>query len=292
MSVRALQIMPMPHSRSGLIFLSALALEFLVAIELFSVRIAFSALPQSDSRDSASFQSPRSRTLIDDDWRFTKGDPPNETTGLLYDVRPRQAAALADTTESEPAPPATVKKWILPTGNQFLKDPSKGPEPPEGNLGGDVPYVAPNLDDSAWQQVNLPHDYAIEGSFTTSGGGGMGRLPTAGVAWYRKKLKIPNDSAGKSVFLDIDGAMSYSEVWLNGHFVGGWPYGYASFRLNLTPYIKPGGTKHIGHPSRQSPELLALVSRRRHLSQRLARRNFTSPRRPVGHLPHHAGRFA
>lgn len=39
---------------------------------------------------------------------------------------------------------------------------------------------------------------------------------------------------GKSLFLDIDGAMSYAAVWLNGNLVGGWPYGYASFRLDLT----------------------------------------------------------
>ncbi len=68
----------------------------------------------------------------------------------------------------------------------------------------------------------------------------MGRLPTSGVAWYRKNLSIPAADAGKSLFIDIDGAMSYSEVWLNGQFVGGWPYGYQSFRLNITPYAKPG----------------------------------------------------
>ena len=68
----------------------------------------------------------------------------------------------------------------------------------------------------------------------------MGRLPSAAVVWYRKHLDIPAADAGKSIFLDIDGAMSYSEVWLNGRFIGGWPFGYASFRLDLTPYVKPG----------------------------------------------------
>jgi beta-galactosidase len=71
--------------------------------------------------------------------------------------------------------------------------------------------------------VNLPHDYAIEGPFTTAVGGGMGRLPSPGVVWYRKSLYIPANDKGKSIFLDIDGAMSYSMVWLNGRFVGGWP---------------------------------------------------------------------
>jgi beta-galactosidase len=55
--------------------------------------------------------------------------------------------------------------------------------------------------------------------------------------WYRKKLNLPSSDDGKSIFLDIDGAMSYSMVWLNGRFVDGWPYGYASYRLNLTPHV-------------------------------------------------------
>ena len=73
----------------------------------------------------------------------------------------------------------------------------------------------------------------------------MGRLPSHGVAWYRKKLDIPASDSGKSIFLDVDGAMSYAIVWLNGHLVGGWPYGYNSFRLNLTPYMVPGGENQL-----------------------------------------------
>jgi beta-galactosidase len=51
---------------------------------------------------------------------------------------------------------------------------------------------------------------------------------------------MTSDDVGKSIFLDIDGAMSYATVWINGNLVGGWPYGYASFRLDLTPYMKVG----------------------------------------------------
>lgn len=49
----------------------------------------------------------------------------------------------------------------------------------------------------------------------------MGRLPSPGVAWCRKKLDIPASDAGKSIFLDVDGAMSYAMVWLNGKLAGG-----------------------------------------------------------------------
>ncbi|MDP2112945.1 MAG: beta-galactosidase GalB, partial [Bacteroidota bacterium] len=74
---------------------------------------------------------------------------------------------------------------------------------------------------------------------------GMGRLPVNGVAWYRRKLDIPAADAGKSIFLDIDGAMSYAIVWMNGQLVGGWPYGYNSFRLDLSPFIKFGSENQL-----------------------------------------------
>jgi beta-galactosidase len=196
------------------------------------------------STQGASFrkapQSGRERLLIDNDWRFTKGDPPGATTSLLYDVR--AASGRRGNAETAPAVggSAIVKPWVLPTGNDFLNDVGRRAVRPNGNPGEGVAYIASSFDDRSWQTVDLPHDYAIEGPFSASGGGGMGRLPSAGVVWYRKRLDFPGDGNGKSVFLDIDGAMSYSEVWLNGQFVGGWPYGYASFRLNLTPYMKPG----------------------------------------------------
>ena len=98
---------------------------------------------------------------------------------------------------------------------------------------------------SSWRRVSLPHDWAIEGPFTSGGGGGMGRLPSPGVAWYRRKLPISAADAGKSIFLDVDGAMSYATVWLNGKLVGGWPYGYASWRVDLTPYVVPGGDNQL-----------------------------------------------
>ncbi len=66
-------------------------------------------------------------------------------------------------------------------------------------------------------------------------------MPVNGVAWYRRKLDIPATDAGKTIYLEVGGAMSYAMVWLNGNLVGGWPYGYNSWQLNLTPFIVPGG---------------------------------------------------
>lgn len=132
----------------------------------------------------------------------------------------------------------TLKPWVLTSGNDFIKG-SKH-QPPSGTApGGNVSYVKTCFDDSKWEAVDLPHDWAIKGPFNAPGvSGGMGRLPSNGVGWYRRVLTVSPEDKGKSVFLDIDGAMSYAAVWLNGYLVGGWPYGYASFRVDLTPYLK------------------------------------------------------
>src|SRR5262245_43115775 len=202
------------------------------------------AAQRTPSAGSAAANSAvRRRTLLDQEWRFTKGDLPGSTVSLLYDRRPQPTGGRGAQTAPPPVPESSqpvIKAWILPSGNNFVNDPSKHAKRPQGNPGEGLPYIAATFDDSSWQKVDVPHDYAIAGPFSTAGGGGMGRLPCEGVVWYRRNLNVPASSAGKSLFLDIDGAMSYSEVWLNGQFVGGWPYGYASFRLNLTPYAEPG----------------------------------------------------
>lgn len=202
--------------------------------------------------------SPRERISINDNWRFHLGDPDGNSAGLSYDVRPEvkdvKDDKAADTmpTEAEkiasPAQPV-LKAWILPTGNAFIKDPSKHHVRPAGDPGGDHPHVRAGFDDSSWESVSLPHDWAIKGPFHIGEGdgpgGGMGRLPSHGIGWYRKSLDIPQSDAGKSIFLEVDGAMSYASVWLNGKLAGGWPYGYSSWRVDLTPHVIPGGDNRL-----------------------------------------------
>jgi beta-galactosidase len=202
-------------------------------------------------------QSLRERISINDDWRFFKYDSHAEADTLIYDVRPDidevEEARPADAEPTEAVEVETtqrvLKPWILPTGNDFIKDPAKRHVRPEGNPGGDFPFVQGNFNDSDWEAVDLPHDWAIQGPFMAGWGapvgGGMGRLPNHGVAWYRKDLHISESDAGRSIFLDIDGAMSYAMVWLNGHLVGGWPYGYSSWRVDLTAYVAPGGENQL-----------------------------------------------
>jgi beta-galactosidase len=199
------------------------------------------------------------RSSLNDGWRFHIGDPEGTSDRLLYDVRP-VVEKSADGKEADARPDAAVKveagaqtvlkPWILPTANALIRDPARRHVRPAQNAGrdpgSDVPYLSGTFDDSRWRKVTLPHDWAIEGPFLKEGPyGGMGRLKTWGPVWYRRTLEIPAADKGKSVFLDVDGAMSYATVWLNGHLVGGWPYGYASWRVDLTPYLNTNGKNQL-----------------------------------------------
>ncbi|KAK2767026.1 hypothetical protein FQN54_006344 [Arachnomyces sp. PD_36] len=160
----------------------------------------------------------RERLSINADWKFSRFE--ENPDGLYYD---------------------DMKDWILPCGNDFIVDGDQHETPSEPGPGGDVEYVQASFDDGEWESVNLPHDWAIKGPFNAPGvSGGMGRLPSNGVGWYRRTVTTSAEDEGKTVYLDVDGAMSYAAVWLNGNLVGGWPYGYNSFRLDLTPYLETG----------------------------------------------------
>lgn len=139
-----------------------------------------------------------------------------------------------------------LKPWILPTGNAFIADSTRRYVRPAGNPGSNVSFLRLDFDDRDWRPVDLPHDWAIEGPFLVEGPhGGMGRLKSWGPVWYRKKLDIPASDQGRAIFLDVDGAMSYATVWVNGQLVGGWPYGYNSWRVDLTPFIVSGGANQL-----------------------------------------------
>ncbi len=102
------------------------------------------------------------------------------------------------------------------------------------------------LDDTQWRVLNVPHDWSIEGEFSPDhpAGTGGGALP-GGIGWYRKSFSIPNTDKGKLVFIDFDGVYRNSEVWINGHYLGKRPYGYTSFRYELTPYLKYGKEQNV-----------------------------------------------
>jgi beta-galactosidase len=97
------------------------------------------------------------------------------------------------------------------------------------------------FDDSRWATVPIPHDWAIAGPFDLQAraGGAGGFLPT-GVAWYRKTLDV-KPAPGRRVFVELDGVMERSGVWINGHHLGYRPNGYIGLRYDITDFLKADG---------------------------------------------------
>ncbi|UCG55992.1 MAG: DUF4982 domain-containing protein [Phycisphaerales bacterium] len=104
---------------------------------------------------------------------------------------------------------------------------------------------APDFPDSQWQPVRLPHDWAIAGPFDPSENGYAGKLPWKGVGWYRKTFTLDEADVGRRVYFDFDGVMAFPKVYVNGQLAGEWDYGYMSFRVDATPYVKFGDTNVI-----------------------------------------------
>ena len=164
------------------------------------------------------------RLSLNANWKFTHDDPTNAAGDLSY---------------------SKIKNWVEAAGMEFLANPAPVAKP-EGIPGGEaVSYAQSTFDDSQWRSLNLPHDWGVEGPFRQEYPGETGKLPWWGIGWYRKHLSVPTADAGKKIYLDVDGAMSHATVWLNGQFVGGWPYGYASWRVDLTPFLKFGADNVI-----------------------------------------------
>jgi beta-galactosidase len=99
------------------------------------------------------------------------------------------------------------------------------------------------LDDSGWETVNLPHDWAISGPFgELTASGNTGKLPWKGEGWYRKTFELKDTESGKRLQFLFDGVMANPTVYLNGHEVGFWRYGYNSFWIDATDAANYGGT--------------------------------------------------
>ena len=107
---------------------------------------------------------------------------------------------------------------------------------------GDAPHAQDaDFDDDVWSPVNLPHDWSIQGPFDEKNpAGGAGAFLPTGVAWYRKHFLLPGNYEGQRLFLEFDGVMANSDVWLNGVHLGKRPYGYVSFCYELTPHLRKG----------------------------------------------------
>jgi len=108
-------------------------------------------------------------------------------------------------------------------------------------LGDTVAAQQKEFNDAAWRNLDLPHDWSIEGKILpknpTKGAGGY--FP-AGIGWYRKTFQTPVEWKGKSISVYFEGVYMNSEVFINGKSLGIRPYGYSSFMYDLTPYLEFG----------------------------------------------------
>jgi beta-galactosidase len=114
---------------------------------------------------------------------------------------------------------------------RFLKGDAEGAERPE-------------FDDAAWRKLDVPHDWSIEGPFDEQNPTGKaGGYVPAGVGWYRKHFTLRAAERTRRVFVEFDGVMANSDVWVNGFHLGKRPYGYVGFRYELTGHLTFGPDK-------------------------------------------------
>ena len=116
-------------------------------------------------------------------------------------------------------------------------------------------------DRQSWETVSVPHDWAIAGPFdkkwdlqvvrieqngekeATEKSGRSGSLPWIGEGHYRRTFRVPSQYAHAE--LVFDGAMAEPTVYVNGQKAGYWAYGYNTFRVDVTPYIKKDGSDNL-----------------------------------------------
>ena len=97
-----------------------------------------------------------------------------------------------------------------------------------------------NFDDKPWRELDVPHDWSIEGPWSKDNpSGSAGGYASIGIGWYRKSFRVPQDFGGRRVLVDFDGVFNRSDVWINGQKVGHNEYGYIGFESDLTPWIRP-----------------------------------------------------
>ena len=100
------------------------------------------------------------------------------------------------------------------------------------------------LNPADWKEVNLPHDWCVEGTFVhdnTLGSqpAGSGYLPV-GVGFYRKEFEIPEANKEKKISIEFDGIFRNSTVWVNGHLLGNYESGYTPSNYDLTDVLRYG----------------------------------------------------
>jgi beta-galactosidase len=181
----------------------------------------------------------RERVSLDAGWKFEQGDPGDVTTNVTWYPEIPYLPKLEDfeiggaTNNYSESYMETIR--IDPIATQ---------------AGENVSFVQTSYNDSAWQQINLPHDWVVALPFDPSADEGHGfksgiydySTSTNAIGWYRHTFTMPTNYAGQTLRLEFDGVYRNCLVWLNGHILGRNVSGYESFYFDATQYANPVGT--------------------------------------------------
>jgi len=135
--------------------------------------------------------------------------------------------------------------WKFHLGNEW------GTGEDLAKAGSSVGPASRDFNDAVWRTVDLPHDWAIELPFDRNADTSHGFKPvgpgfaTNSVGWYRRTFTLPQQDAGKRLWLEFDGAFRDSRVYVNGYFVGHHESGYSSFRYDITDVANCGGRNTV-----------------------------------------------
>lgn len=102
---------------------------------------------------------------------------------------------------------------------------------------GDLSIEQASSDQVSWRPVSVPHDWSVEGPFSSEWASGTGFLP-GGIGWYRKDFNLKDYDKNKRYAVYFDGIYKNSEVWINGHYLGKRPNGFIPIQYDLTPYLQ------------------------------------------------------
>jgi beta-galactosidase len=149
-------------------------------------------------------------------------------------------------------------KFAFGNGANPEKDQGFGMGQADFSKTGEFKVAKADFNVSSWRDLNLPHDWAVELPFQhdDSGSGDsqirshgykpLGRrYPETSVGWYRREFEIPDRDASRRIWLEFDGAMRDTLVWVNGCFVGRNDSGYTPFRFDLTDFLAYGAKNYI-----------------------------------------------
>ena len=120
-----------------------------------------------------------------------------------------------------------------------------------GTAGHSRSPIMPDFDDSGWEKVSLPHDWAVDLPFSKDASHSHGykcvgwNYPENSVGWYRRHLRIPSEDYGRQIRIEFEGIFRDSEVFCNGFYLGHERSGYATRSYDLTPYLNYGGDNVI-----------------------------------------------